>query len=343
MKPALAAARFLRMLIEAGERMGVDRTQALRAIGVTALEVEDPAGWIAASRMTRAWEVVPEMSGDPCFGLHAAETTPLGAFGPLDLATMSSATVGDALQRLVRYYATMGAMSELHLATEEDGALRLTTKLVVKGSGDLRHFVENLFAIVVTRIQMVAMAAARADIDVTVRFVHAAPPHTAEHKRIFGARVQFGAARDELVVGSKTATMLLFTANPELSPILEREGQRIGLRPDAPITERVQRAIEQTMREGSVGLEDVARKLGVGPRTVQRLLRSDGSSFAEVLDAVRRELALKTLEDGGAVLSELALTLGFAQPSAFYRAFKRWTGTTPRAWRASASRRRKPR
>jgi AraC-like DNA-binding protein len=340
MQRALAAARFLRTLLEAGERMGVDRAQALLAIGVTASEADDPGGWIPAARMTRAWELVPEMSGDPCFGLHAAETTPLGVFGPLDLAAMSSATVGDALERVVRYYATLGAMSDLRLATEKDGALRLTTKLLVKSKGDLRHFAENFFAIVVTRIQMVAMAASRADIDVTVRFLHSAPPDTAEHKRIFGARVHFGAARDELLIGRKTATMPLVTSNPELSPILEREGQRIGLRPDAPIAERVRRAIEQTMREGNVGLEDVARKLTMGPRTVQRLLQSDGTSFADVLDAARRELALKALEGGGVVLSELAFTLGFSQPSAFYRAFKRWTGKTPRDWKVSTSSRR---
>lgn len=331
----LAAARLLRALLEAGARGGVDRARALRAIGVTAAEADDSSGWISASRMVRAWEVVPEMSADPCFGLHAAETSPLGVFGPLDLATMSSATVGDALHRMSRYYATMGAMSELRLAPEKDGGLRLTVKLVVTSKTELRHYIENLFALVVTRVRMVATAAARSEIDVKVRFVHAAPRDASEHARVFGERVTFGAASAELTLGPKTVAMPLLTSNPELSPILEREGRRLGLRPDAPPAERVRRAIEQTMRDGSVGLEQAARKLGIGRRTLQRLLQADGTSFADELDATRREMALKALQDDGVVASELAHELGFSQPSAFYRAFKRWTGKTPSEWKTA--------
>ncbi|MBX3190788.1 MAG: AraC family transcriptional regulator [Labilithrix sp.] len=330
----LAAARFLRALLDAGERLGVDRTQALAAIGVSAEESEDPSGWIPAFRMTRAWEIVPEMSGDPCFGLHAAEATPLGVFGPLDLATMSSATVGDALERMARYYETLGAMSRAHAHREPDGAMRLSLELQIERTERLRHYVENFFAIVVTRMKMASLAAARDEIDVSLRFAHRAPPALEEHARVFGPRVRFASGADEIVVGAKTATLPLVTANPELSAMLEREGERLALRPDAPIVDRVRSAIEQAMREGAVGLDDVAKKLGVGPRTIQRQLQSDGTSFADVLDAVRRDVALKTLADGGAAASELAYVLGFSQPSAFYRAFRRWTGTTPSEYKA---------
>jgi AraC-like DNA-binding protein len=330
--PKLAAARFLRALLEAGERAGVARAEALKAIGVSDAEAEDPSGWIPAFRMARAWQLIPEMSGDPDFGLHAAESTPLGVFGPLDLAAMSSATVGDALDRVVGYYEAMGTMGELRLHRDAGGDVHITNKVIAKG--DLRHYIENMFAIIVTRIQMAAMASARADVHVELSFAHPAPPATAEHRRIFGPHVRFAAGRDELVIGARTASMPLLTSNPELSAMLEREGKRLALRPDAPISVRVRSAIEQAMREGNVGLDEVARKLGVGARTVQRLLQRDGTSFADVLDEVRREVALKTLEAGDAQPSQLAYVLGFSQPSAFYRAFRRWTGLTPSEWSA---------
>jgi AraC-like DNA-binding protein len=331
----------LRALLEAGERTGVDRAEALAAIGVTPAEVDDPAGWIATSRMARAWSVVPAMSGDPSFGIHAAETTPLGVFGPLDLAAMSSATVGEALARVVRYYASMGAMSKLALTHAGSGALHLTASVVVARRVDHRHFVENLFAVVVTRIRMVIMAAARGELDVSVSFAHAAPADTSAHARVFGARVAFGAKHDELVVGPKTAAMPLLTSNPELSPLLEREGERLALRPDAPIADRVRGALARTMRDGRVGLGDVARALGLGPRSVQRQLQHDGTTFAAVLTAVRRDVAFQTLTDGGSA-SELTYVLGFSQPSAFYRAFRRWTGTTPTAWTPKPGVKRRP-
>jgi len=332
----LVAARFLRALLDSGERLGVPRARALSEIGIEASIADDPAGFVPVATMTRAWEVVPALSADPCFGLHAGETTPLGVYGPLDLATMSSATVGEALAKVVRYYATMGAMSHLDVARTKSGGLVLRLEPVVRASTDLRHYVEHLFALVVTRIRMASLALANGDADIEVRVVHAAPPPslgTTEHTRVLGPKVAFGARVNELSIDARTIALPLVTANPELGPILEREGKRLSLRPDAPIAERVRTAIEQGLGDGSgVELGDVAKRLGLGARTLQRNLQKDGASYADVLDAVRRDFALKTLEAGSAAASDLAYTLGFSQPSAFFRAFKRWTNTTPALW-----------
>lgn len=339
----LVSARFLRALLDAGERVGVDRAAALAAVGVRPEEAADANGWIPAARMTRAWEVVPELSGDPSFGLHAAEQAPAGVYGPLDLATMSSATVGEAFDRVERYYAAMGAMSELRAKRGPGGELTLTVRTVVRARTDLRHFVEHMLALFVTRARAtVALPAAASPADarvasaIEVRFAHAAPADTREHARILGPHVRFGARASEIVLSRELVSLPLRTANPELAPILEREEARLRLRPDAPVTQRVRGAIEQGLRDGRVDLEAVAKRLGMGPRTVQRLLQRDGTSFAEVLDAFRREAALRAVEEGATALSELAYSLGFAQPSALYRAFKRWTGTTPAAYRDRA-------
>ena len=332
----LVAARFLRALLDSGERFGVARARALSEIGIEASVADDPAAFIPVATMTRAWEVVPALTDDPCFGLHAGETTPLGVYGPLDLATMSSATVGEALAKVVRYYATMGAMSHLDVTTAKSGGMVLRLEPVVRASTDLRHYVEHLFALVVTRIRMASLALANGEADIAVRVVHAAPPSsvgTSEHTRVLGPKVSFGARVNDLTVDARTIALPLVTANPELAPILEREGKRLSLRPDAPIAERVRTAIEQGLGEGSgVELADVAKRLGLGARTLQRNLQRDGASYADVLDAVRRDFALKTLEAGSAAASDLAYTLGFSQPSAFFRAFKRWTNTTPALW-----------
>lgn len=331
----LVASRFLRALLDSGERLGVDRKRVLAEIGVDASAAEDPAGFVPVSTMTRAWEIVPALSNDPCFGLHAAESTPLGVYGPLDLAAMSSATVGEALTKAVRYYATMGAMSNLTITGAKPGTLFVGLEPVVRASTDLRHYVEHLFALVISRMRMATLALANENPRVEIRFVHAAPSAdvgTKEHARVLGPSVRFGTSANALIVDARTANLPLVTANPDLAPLLEREGQRLALRPDAPIGERVRSAIELGFREGGVELADVAKRLGLGARTLQRNLQRDGSSFADVLDAVRKEFALDTLASRGTPPSELAYTLGFSQPSAFFRAFKRWTGTTPALW-----------
>ncbi len=326
--------RFLRALLDVGERLGVDRDEALSRLGVDRAASEDATGWVPVATMTRAWEVVPELSGDPIFGLHAAEAAAPGVYGPLDLAAMSSPTVGDGVLLLERYYATLGGMSDVKAVRDDDGSVRIALTPVVKATTDLRHYVENFFAVIVTRLASAVALPPKERLATRQTFVHRPPEDTTEHARIFGPELSFGAKKNELVLPPATAGVSLRTANPELTTILEREGARLALRPDAPMRERVTKAIEQGLREGDATLEAIAKRLAIGARTLQRSLQSEGTSFGDVLDGVRREVALKSVAEGKPAISELSYALGFAQPSAFYRAFKRWTGTVPAEWRA---------
>ncbi len=81
-------------------------------------------------------------------------------------------------------------------------------------------------------------------------------------------------------------------------------------------------------------MEEVARLLSVSTRSLRRRLRSEGSSFAAIVEQATADAARRMLEDRAASIREIAYRLGFSEPSAFHRAFKRWTGTTPSAWRA---------
>lgn len=102
------------------------------------------------------------------------------------------------------------------------------------------------------------------------------------------------------------------------------------LPPDSPVG-RVRAGIEALLP--SATLSKVARRLGASPRTLQRWLASEGTSFAALVEEVRRARALALVE-AGASIAEVAWMLGYSEPSAFHRAFRRWTGTTPAQWRA---------
>jgi AraC-like DNA-binding protein len=99
--------------------------------------------------------------------------------------------------------------------------------------------------------------------------------------------------------------------------------------------ERARKATLDAIAAGEPSLAAVARHLGASPRTVQRRLRRAGTRFEAVLDPLRRELALRHLADEAVGIDEVAARVGFSEPSAFYRAFRRWTGTSPRAYRAA--------
>lgn len=329
----LVTAKLLRTLLDSAVRLGVEEEPILKAIGVPPEVASDPRAWVTAEQMASAWVLVPERSGRPDFGVAAALTTPVGAYGALDFATMSSPTVAEALMRLERYYRLLGGMSDVSFVRTPRGGGIVTVRLLVGRANELRHYTEHFMALVTTRIRMAARAKAS---DVTARFVHSNPSDMAALQEVFGPAVRFGTDANALEFPREVVEAPLISANPELAEMLEVEAERARLRPDAPLRERVRQALDLALREGDPSLPQVAKRLGVSSRTLQRKLQLEGTSFGDELDAARAEVARRLVEKGSESFGEIAFLLGFSQPSAFHRAFKRWTGTTPKTFRSHA-------
>jgi AraC-like DNA-binding protein len=125
--------------------------------------------------------------------------------------------------------------------------------------------------------------------------------------------------------------------NPLLSILGEIAGRierRFAPAPSA-FRRSVEAAIEAQLPEGGAGMDAVARVLGSSRQTLYRRLREEGATYAALVDGVRRRLALRLLRDKAVSVKEVSYRLGFAEPAAFSRAFKRWTGKSPLAWRAA--------
>jgi AraC-like DNA-binding protein len=335
----MVAVAFLRALLDRAGAAGVDAASILDAIGITRATLVDVHGWVPVDAMARAWMLVSERAADPDFGLHAAETLPMGVYGVLEFATMSSPDIGETLHRVARYYRLMGAMSELGLEVGDVGGCVTLRPVVTVGPLDaLRHYHEYTFAFLVTRGQMLGGERVRPS---EVRFMHAEPATgTAEHARIFRAPVRFDQPVNELHVPRAVMEIPLRAADPASSAILARTGETM-LAADAAEggneLEHVRKAASAALDAGDARLELVARRLGVGARTLQRRLGGHGTTYARILDEVRREKAQRWVEQGTMSLGEIAFGLGFSEPSAFHRAFKRWTGRTPRDYRGGTS------
>jgi AraC-like DNA-binding protein len=330
-----SAVLLLRALVESAAAAGVDVSRLLAGIGVAPAVLEDASGWVPASVMARAWRVASELSGDVAFGLHAAESTPPGAYGALEYATMSSASLVDALRRAVRYYGALGSLGDPTLV-QRGGLVRIGLRPRSELSpGAARHFVEHFFGLLVTRGRLLTggrMKLARAT------FVHPAPPSTAEHARVFGAPLEFGARANELVAERHSLSLPLRSANPELLEPLERTAATMLDRRAEDLVVRTRAVVPEVLRAGEPGLAAAARRLGVSARTLQRRLGEQGTSYAAIVDEVRRDLARREVALGKRSFVEIALLLGFSQASAFDRAFRRWTGSTPSAYRRSETR-----
>jgi AraC-like DNA-binding protein len=162
-----------------------------------------------------------------------------------------------------------------------------------------------------------------------VRFTHRVADD-ARHRAFFGAPVRFGAPHTELVFDRATLDLALTSADPNLLAILlpTAEEKRARKATDAPMTDRVRRQLRSALSNADTQLDVLAKRLGMTGRSLQRRLKDEGTSFQALRESTRRDLADQYLGKGLS-FSEIAFLLGFSEPSAFFRAFKRWTGLTP--------------
>lgn len=322
-RPERASTWFLRLLAAACQAHGLEAGAALAEVGLSPALLAEREGRVPLPQARSAWDAAARLSGDIDFGLHAAERFPPGGFDVLDYLGRSVATFGEMLERV----------AQLGSIFTEDGQLTLdrTGKRAVlrhAAKAPLRHVSELMMAAIVLRgRELTGVDFAPA----SVSFRHPEPERTREHQRIFACPVRFGRPADELYLDASILKLPLKGFEPGLSEILDHYVRLVaGKAVAAPsLLSDVTEAITAALPNGEPRLEDVARALCITPRTLQRRLKEGETSFQALLDHVRHQLALEYLEAGDIPTTKLALLLGFSEPSAFYRAFRRWTGQSP--------------
>jgi AraC-like DNA-binding protein len=164
-----------------------------------------------------------------------------------------------------------------------------------------------------------------------VLFRHGAPPDTRAHEAFFRSPLRFDAPADEIRFDPSLLDAPLVQADAALAAYFQHHVDALlrRLAPPESVAGRLAAVLATETRSGPPTLEAAAKRLGTSSRTLRRRLKDEGTSFHEVLDRARLELAKRYLKDPRMPLGEIGFLLGFSEPSAFHRAFKRWTGTTP--------------
>jgi AraC-like DNA-binding protein len=170
-----------------------------------------------------------------------------------------------------------------------------------------------------------------------VCFSHPAPERISEPERVFRAPVRYGCPRNELFLHPADLDQPQRHAEPRLLEVLERQLETLvsKLPEERSFPSRVKCHMADQLLEGEPMMRSIAAKLCMSPRTLQRRLNDEGTSFAKLLVDLRRDLALRYLQDPRKSINEVAFLLGFLEIAAFYRAFKRWTGKTPAEYQRS--------
>ncbi len=313
------------------EKRGVSRKYLLERAGLKEAALADPDGRIPLPALYDGIEAACDATGDACLGLHFATSLELEDMDALGFLMITSPTFGAVMDRVFRYQ-RMWAEGERYEMFVEGERVRVTYEQY--GPSRPAH------------VQMAQMSFCDFVVNGSryipglefecVRFRHERPPDADEYARVFGVPIEFGAAFDEIRFPARLLELPLPDANAALCNFFDRYTQeKLEQIPgESSVVGRVRSLLRKQLPEGQVKLEHLAALLHMSPRTLQRRLGEEGTSLHAELDEVRRQQALYFLEAGVAI-AELSWLLGYSDPAAFHRAFKRWTDTSPEAWRSA--------
>ncbi|HVG28087.1 MAG TPA: AraC family transcriptional regulator [Pyrinomonadaceae bacterium] len=321
-------------ILDAALAAGVRPRQLCRAVELDPALLEDAENRIPYAQLVALYEAAARLTGDTAFGLHLSERASPRAFDLLGYVMLNSPTLGEAVGRIIRYHSiwTDGATYSLEI---EGDVARLGYRYVNLEADACRQDCEMTLGIT---LRFARLATGVDWTPLEVGFAHAEPADTSEHRRIFRGPVRFSRPANLIVFDRALLNLAMEGADPALCAVLDRHAEELLAKfpGRGGFAGEVRALLFEALSGGDASLETISQQLGTSPRTLQRKLKEEGATHQVLLDELRRDLSKRYLSEPQMAISEVAYLLGFSEPSAFHRAFRRWTGITPREYRRSA-------
>jgi AraC-like DNA-binding protein len=323
-------------IVRALDAAGRDGRDIAARAGIAAAVLDDPNGRVPRQALTALWQLAVEATGDESFGLTAARFATHTTLHALGLAALASATLLEALERMIRFRRVIGAVNQVRL---EDAGDRYRFVIDVSAPPGVPYPAVDAFAAGVVR-QMRSLTGDRRFAPLAVTLKRPRPANDAPFAQTFRAPVIFAAAENVIELDKVAMERRLPTANAELAAQNDRVLLEYLARIESTrLASRVERALVEALPSGVPSQAELARRLGVSTRGLQRQLVAEGTTFRAILDAARAALARDYVRAGTLSVTEIAFLLGFSETSAFSRAFRRWTGMAPRRFHDTAAER----
>jgi AraC-like DNA-binding protein len=324
---------IIRAFAEALSQLGVPFERTCAEAELSAARLSDPTEMVSVSEYGRFLEVAVRLSEDRAFALHVGERAQTGALHTVGYLLLNCRTMRDAIAQFVRFAALIydearwelreaddrATFSYEHTALDDDIAPLDAEFCIAFIVGVGRHF------------------CGRENAPREVRFRHAAPAHAAVYEQVFRCPVSFDQPRHEIVFKRGLLDVPQIHRDEPVAQLLRQRAEMLLTErgTEALLKQRIVDLVKYQPDLDSLDADSVARRLGLGPRTLRRRLASLNVSLLELVEAARCDLAREALAKATPI-KEIADRLGYSEQSAFQRAFKRWTGMTPGQYRAQA-------
>ena len=329
-QPSIIAA-YSFAIATALEQSGVDPRVVFDQVGIPLQTTTDPMLRLTNNEISKLFKASVEATGDPAFGLLVGETLHPGNLHALGYALMASTSVRDFCQRLQNYYKLVSQNAQFRSEETADEFLFIAT---VSPDGVC---VETQDAFVSLMIRFIRFILNPAFNPLRLCLVRPQPlVDVQKYYDHFGCDIEFDQPEVIIAIAPDIVDIALPGASKELAQMHDQSTMQYLQRMEKQdIINRVRTMIVEDLSSTAVTKQRVADRLCMSSRSLQMKLAAKDTSFQQILDGTRHSLALGYMEQSAISITEAAYLLGFSDVSNFTRAFKRWTGKSPRDFRQS--------
>lgn len=315
-------------------RRGISASQLLHGERIGERELEDMRTILSADECDRIITRAMLLSGNPALGLSVGHNAPESLFQIVSHLVLSVPSIGHAIELLARYAPLV--VDDLRVSIEREGEHAIVRYDFHCGARDtLLRFASECFTAMGVRLGYGHFAPD--DAPVALRFAYPEPSYVDRYRQVFGCPLEFDQPESAIICNAS----ILDRRQPFSDTTMEAELRKtadalLGQMVAPSYAQRLRAILRQERDLCNLETDRIAHRLGVSLRTLRRRLSREGVSLAELIEEVRNDIACSELRRPGATVREVAERLGYSEPSAFHRAFKRWTGETPKAFREGA-------
>ena len=324
---------WVRVVCNAIDAKGVDSAKLLTLAEINPDVLNDPEGRILVSKMSRLWKLAVETTGDEAFGLSVPSFVQPTTFHALGFSLMVSATLRDAWQRTQRYYKVVSDVLDIQI--QEYGTESALCYVTIPGKEYAKEAIDAFIATMINLSTGIAGGSAK---PTRVEFERAEPINRERFETVFPCEIYFGTGRNQIFFTNEDLDRPLATANRDIALKNDEVVQSyLSKLMKKSLAKQVTEKIIIALSMGEPNQEVIANSLHMSSRSLQRKLKEETTSFRQLLDNVRKDLAKNYLASTQQSVIEIAYQLGFQDPSNFTRAFKRWFSLSPSEFRLKQS------
>ncbi len=320
-------------IVEFLHSQDLDAQSAVGAEGIRIAEASDPYRKVDLETVLAAFQQTADMTGRPDIGIELALNTDLQEWGPFFFLFLNAPSVGDAMRDLCRYGALLQSQALLHLiADKQHLGIEYASNFPQLTGWDIDSEVS-----ICIFINLVNTLLGKQVVPAKIQFQHLPRCELNIYRKWLGVTPEFDAPCNSLLYSAAIDRHSTRKGNPALYKVLKRHMRDLAERAfqEDDLISFVRNNINRGLASGTATLEHIAAEVGMPPRTLQRRLANEGTTFQKLIEDIRMARALYYLEKTALSITDIAMELAYAESSVFVRAFKRRTGLTPNRYRST--------